>query len=63
MPLVDTDMTRGRGSGKISAKTAALAVIGGISARRDEIWVGKSRLLRTLNRLAPGVAARLLRNG
>lgn len=62
MPLVDTDMTRGRGSGKISAATAARAVIDGVIGTGSEIWIGKARLLRCVHAFAPRLARRLFRN-
>ncbi|WP_439658341.1 SDR family oxidoreductase [Lentzea sp. HUAS TT2] len=62
MPLVDTDMTLGRGSGKISPADAAAAVIAGIGRDSDEIHIGKVRLLRTLMRISPRLAHRVLRD-
>ena len=61
MTIVDTGMTAGRGRGKISPAQAAAEVIAGIDAGVDEIWVGKTKLLRRLNRLSPGLAARIMR--
>ncbi|MCF4097831.1 SDR family oxidoreductase [Maritalea mediterranea] len=61
MALVDTEMTRGRGTGKISPQQAALEVVNGLAKGRNEIWVGKAKLLRFLNLLAPPIAARILR--
>ncbi|PTX01905.1 SDR family oxidoreductase [Pararhodobacter aggregans] len=61
MSLVATDMTEGRGSGKITPAQAAAAVLAGLERGQAEIWVGKARLLRLVNRLSPGLAARLLR--
>lgn len=61
LPLVDTPMTEGRGSGKMAAADAARAVIAGIEAGKSEIYVGKARLLRLLNRLAPSIPKRILR--
>ncbi|WP_171015794.1 SDR family NAD(P)-dependent oxidoreductase [Devosia sp. FKR38] len=60
LPLVDTDMTVGRGSGKISAQKAASAILDGLRRRRAEIWVGQVRMLRLLQRLAPGATSRML---
>ena len=60
LPLVDTDMTQGRGSGKISADAAASAILDGLRRSRSEIWVGQVRVLRLLRRLAPGVTSRML---
>ncbi|SFR02679.1 uncharacterized oxidoreductase [Lentzea waywayandensis] len=62
MPLVDTDMTRGRGRGKISSSDAAAAMIGGISRDSTEIHIGKVRLLHALMRISPGLAYRILRD-
>ncbi len=63
MPTVDTQMSRNRSIAKMSAADAAKAVIGGISAGQDEVWVGRAKSLRVLHRLAPGLAYRKLRNG
>ncbi|WP_079408249.1 SDR family oxidoreductase [Streptomyces sp. 3211] len=63
LPLVDTDMTRGRGGGKISAAQAAGAVITGIRRDTTEIYIGKTKLLRTIMRLSPSLGYRILRNG
>ncbi|MFJ4866825.1 SDR family oxidoreductase [Streptomyces sp. NPDC088748] len=63
LPLVDTDMTRGRGRGKISAAQAAGAVITGIRRDTTEIYIGKTKLLRTIMRLSPSLGYRILRNG
>ncbi|MEO3973844.1 SDR family NAD(P)-dependent oxidoreductase [Streptomyces sp. CAU 1734] len=63
LPLVDTDMTAGRGRGKISAAEAARAVVEGIRHDRTEINVGKARLLPALMRVAPSVGYRALRHG
>jgi uncharacterized oxidoreductase len=62
LPLVDTDMTRGRGSGKISAAQAASAVIGGVRRDTAEIYVGKTKLVRTIIRLSPSLGYRILRD-
>lgn len=61
LPMVDTPMTAGRGHGKISAKAAADAILDGIAGGRDEVLIGKSKLIPWLARLAPGVGRRALR--
>ncbi len=61
MALVDTDMTKGRGSGKISPARAAAEILAGMREGRDEIWVAKAGLLRILHRLSPKLAAGVLR--
>jgi len=63
MAFVDTGMTRDRGGKKMSAKTSAKAVVAGIEGRQREVWVSKTRVLRIVSRLLPGLAYRLLRNG
>lgn len=61
-PLVDTDMTRGRGRGKLSADACAQQIIDGMKAGREEIYVGKSRLLRAIQSLSPSLADRIMRD-
>lgn len=61
-PLVDTDMTRGRGSRKISAAAAASQLLAGVDAGRDEIDIGATRLLRALMRISPSLGERVMRN-
>ncbi|MBG0568363.1 SDR family oxidoreductase [Actinoplanes aureus] len=63
MPLVDTDMTRGRGTGKITASAAARAVLDGLRRDSPEIYVGKARLLPALMRVTPALGYRMLRDG
>ena len=60
MPIVDTAMTQGRGTGKISAAQAASEVIAGINKGRPVIWVGKARAVPVLQRLAPSVLAGIM---
>lgn len=59
-PLVDTDMTRGRGSGKLSAEAMAGAIFDGIAAGRHTIAPGISRRVLWLNRIAPELVAGIL---
>jgi uncharacterized oxidoreductase len=60
-PMVDTDMTRGRGKGKLSPKQVADEVVRGIERDRREIRVGAVKALVWVNRLLPGLAERTLR--
>lgn len=60
MPLVETDMTRGRGRGKISAEKAALGLLAAIEAERPRYWIGKSRFLPIINRISPALVQRIL---
>jgi uncharacterized oxidoreductase len=59
-PLVDTDMTRGRGKGKISAETAAFQILKGIAKGSAEIDVGATALLRWILRLSPALGERIM---
>jgi len=61
MALVDTQMTQGRGKGKIATTQAAEAVISGLIRGKPEIWVAQTKMLRLVNRLSPALAARILR--
>lgn len=62
LPLVDTSMTEGRGTGKISPETAAASIVRGLERDRREIYVGKAKLLRMLHRLAPGWTGQMFRH-
>ncbi len=61
-PLVETQMTEGRGTGKIAPEQCAEALLRGLKRNQYEIPVGKVHLLRWLWRLFPVWAGRLLRN-
>jgi uncharacterized oxidoreductase len=63
LPLVDTPMTTGRGSGKISARAAAIAILEGVKRGKSEIFIGKARLIPILARIAPSIGRRILRGG
>ncbi|MCH6258923.1 SDR family NAD(P)-dependent oxidoreductase [Puniceicoccaceae bacterium K14] len=62
LPLVDTPMTQGRGSKKITAEYAARSVLQGIEGKREETFVGKTAILWWLSRIAPRVARKILAN-
>ena len=61
MTMVDTDMTAGRGSAKMSSADAAAAVLKGVAAGKSEVWVGKAMLLPLLSRISPALVRRILR--
>lgn len=61
-PLVDTDMTRGRGTRKLSPRSAAAQLLAGVDAGRDEVDIGATRMLRALMRLSPALGERLMRD-
>lgn len=62
-PLVDTAMTAGRGTSKMSPARLADEFWRGFTSDRHEIVVGKARLLSLVNRLAPSLAERIMRRG
>jgi uncharacterized oxidoreductase len=59
-PVVATDMTAGRGHGKLSPEDMAAAIIAGVAQGATLVAPGKSRLVMRLNRFLPGLVARLL---
>ena len=61
LPLVDTPMTQGRGSGKISAAQAATEILRGIEQGDRIRDIGKVKLLRLLLAVVPGLARRIMR--
>jgi uncharacterized oxidoreductase len=61
LPLVDTPMTEGRGSGKMTAQVAAAAILKGAAQGRDEIYIGKAKLIPLFVRLAPSIGRKILR--
>lgn len=63
LPLVDTEMTRGRGAGKMPAKEAAAKIVQGLDSPAAVIDIGKVKLLRTVNRLSPGLARKIMKAG
>lgn len=63
MPLVDTPMTAGRGTGKLPPDAAAAELLAGLARGDHVIHVGKARWLPLLQRWAPRVLARVLQSG
>lgn len=53
MPLVDTEMTQGRGKGKISAQQAAQEIFVGAAKGKKEIHIGKMRMVMIARSLFP----------
>lgn len=62
LELVDTEMTKGRGKKKMSAKSAALKIIYGIEHHIVDHDFGKVKLLRMMLRLAPSTAHKIMKN-
>jgi uncharacterized oxidoreductase len=59
-PIVDTDMTRGRGSRKMSATDAAQQILAGLEKGKSEIYVGASKLLKVILRISPSLGERIM---
>lgn len=62
-PLVDTAMTGGRGSGKITPEALAKEFWTNFARDHYEMRIGKTKLLFALHRLMPRVAERRMRGG
>lgn len=62
-PLVDTDMTKGRGSGKISPEELSREFIRKFKRNKYEIAIGKVKWLKLIRRLSPTLADLMLKNG
>lgn len=60
-PLVDTEMTKGRGRGKISPERLADEFIRAFKNNRYEVNIHKVKLLRILNRMIPKLAERIMK--
>jgi uncharacterized oxidoreductase len=60
-PLVDTAMTTGRGTNKLTATECARLILRGVSRGHREIPVGQTRLLMALSRLSPALAEGVMR--
>ena len=61
LPLVETPMTEGRGSGKMAASDAATAILSGLENGTPENYIGKSKVLAVLMRIAPSVARNIMK--
>lgn len=60
-PLVDTEMTRGRGNGKISPEDLANEFWHSFKNGQEEIYIGKSKILYYLSRASPSLARKIMR--
>ena len=62
LPLVDTDMTQGRGDGKLTANEAVRLMLRGIEKEKTRNYIGKTKLLYWIHRIFPGLAASIMKN-
>lgn len=60
-PMVDTDMTAGRGDGKITPEALADEFWSYWLRDKFEVPIGKTKLLRAVHRLSPALARRSVR--
>ena len=62
LPLVETPMTTGRGNKKMTVQVASQKIIAGLINDKSRNDIGKVKLLRLLQRFAPHIAQRIMRN-
>jgi len=60
VPVLDTPMTAHRAEKKAAPATAARAILNGMEKGQPQIWVGQTKVIRVLLRMAPKLAARIL---
>ena len=61
-PLVDTPMTKGRGKNKMTSAQLVSEFLKAVEKDRYEVNIGKVKILRMLNRIAPKLAENILKN-
>lgn len=61
--LVDTPMTAGRGKSKITAEQLVDEFIKDLKNNRYESYIGKTKLLKFINRISPKLADKIMKNG
>ena len=61
-PLVDTPMTEGRGSGKMSPEKLVDEFMKNFKRNKYESYIGKAKLLRFIGRIYPKAADNILKN-
>lgn len=60
-PMVDTDMTAGRGGGKISPRALADEFWSYWLKDKTEVPIGKTKLVKALHRVSPALVRRMMR--
>lgn len=61
--LIDTPMTSGRGKSKITPEQLTEEFLRNFKADKFESYIGKTKLLKLINRLSPSLADRIMKNG
>jgi len=59
-PLVDTQMTAGRGSNKMSAEECARQIVAGMERGRETINVGMVKILQLVHSISPALARSIM---
>ncbi|MCJ8155796.1 SDR family oxidoreductase [Sphingomonas sp. LaA6.9] len=59
-PMVDTAMTAGRGSNKMSAKDCAQAIVTAIARGQEEACIGQTKVLKLVHSMSPALARRIM---
>jgi uncharacterized oxidoreductase len=62
-PIVETPMTEGRGKNKISPEELVNEFMNDFKKNKEESYIGKSKLLKFINRILPKISDRILKNG
>jgi short-subunit dehydrogenase involved in D-alanine esterification of teichoic acids len=61
--LVDTPMATGRGKSKITPEQLSDEFLQNFNDNKFESYIGKTKLLKFINRLSPKIADRIMKNG
>lgn len=61
--LIDTPMTEGRGKEKITPEQLTEEFMRNFKADKLESYIGKTKLLKFINRLSPKLADKIMKNG
>lgn len=62
LPLIDTQMTKGRGTKKMTPKDACYVILEGVTKGILDHDIGKVKMLRLLLRIAPSLAQKIMKN-
>jgi short-subunit dehydrogenase involved in D-alanine esterification of teichoic acids len=62
-PIVETPMTEGRGKNKISPEELVKEFMEDFKKNKEESYIGKSKLLKFINRISPKLSDKILKNG
>ncbi len=62
LPMVDTPMTQGRGSGKLQPDDVASRIFDGVLRGKSQIDVGRVNILRPIARFLPPLARKIMKS-